>query len=49
MSENFVLPPHIVDSLVKVAREKRPDVALIKLIHDYLNIKLESIELKLKG
>jgi len=48
MSENFVLPPHIVESLMKVAREKRPDIALVKLMHDYLNLKLESIELKLK-
>lgn len=48
MVERLILPPHIAEGLMRIAKERRPDVALLTIIHDYLNLKLEVIDLRLK-
>ena len=48
MADNIVLPPHIAASLAKVAREVRPEIALEKIIHDYVELKLELVTIKME-
>ncbi|MHA1168666.1 MAG: hypothetical protein ACTSP4_09090 [Candidatus Hodarchaeales archaeon] len=46
MTNEIILPPRIAANLAKVVRETRPDIALEKLIKDYLDVKLEILAIK---
>ena len=49
IANEIILPPRIAANLAKVVRESRPDIALEKLIKDYLDVKLEILAMKVEN
>lgn len=47
MESEVVLPPRLAESLMEITKEPQPDTALITLIHEFIKLKLESIEEKI--
>lgn len=40
----IALPPDLAESIVKITRERRVDAALLTMIKEYLELKMEDIE-----
>lgn len=48
MKTELALPPRLAESLLEITREPEPDMALINLMHEFIELKLESINEKMK-
>ena len=46
MKPEVFLPPRLAESLLEITREPKPDVALVNLMYEFIELKLESIKEK---